>query len=167
MDKNNKIIFLILFSVILASSIYFLFNRPYDRIDVIDKDELSFRLERFLPRENIIGQAYIYSKKSNIAIDKIPDNMTINCNNREGFTVSIENKDSNVARNIEFLIENAENLIFEYPREFIVPPLSTKEMTLFVDADCSNAPRLLRPLFKVKDTQLDFNFSIYVDNRSE
>ena len=167
MDKNNKVKFLILFSIILTSSIYFLFNKPYDRIDVIDKNEFSFRLERFLSRGNIIGQAYVYSKKSNIAIDKIPDDMTIKCDNREGFTVSIENKDSNVARNIEFLIENAENLIVEYPKDFIVPPLSTKEMTLFVDADCSNVPRLLKPIFKVKDTQLEFNFSIYVDNRSE
>ncbi|MBI2522836.1 hypothetical protein HYW19_00430 [Candidatus Woesearchaeota archaeon] len=167
MDKNSKVIFLILFSVILASSIYFLFNKPYDRIDVIDKDEFSFRLERFLPRENIIGQAYAYSKKSDIAIDKIPNNMTIKCNNREGFIISIENKDSNVARNIEFLIENAENLVFEYPKDFVVPPLSTKEMTLFIDVDCSNAPRLLNPIFKVKDAQLEFNFSIYVENRSE
>ena len=167
MNKNSKAVFLILLSIILAGSIYSLVNWPYERIDIIDKDELSFRLERFLPRENIIGQAYVYSKKSDIAIDKIPDNMTIKCNNRESFTISIENKDNNVARNIEFLMENAENLIFEYPKDFVVPPLSTKEMTLFIDTDCSNAPRLIMPIFKVKDAQLEFNFSIYVENRSE
>ena len=156
---------LLLISLVVL--IYFLPNPPYDRIDIIPKEDDNFKLYSILPKENMVGQAYMYSKKYDIAIDRIPENMTITCNNRGSFIIDIENKDNAVVKDIELLIENAENLIFEYPKEFIVPPLSIKQMTLFVDADCSNVPKSVSPAFKVKGTQLEFDFTIYVENRAE
>ncbi len=167
MKNNEKLISLALVSVIILGIVYATFKPSYERVDVISKDNFSFKLQKILPNENLVGQAYVYSKKSNLAINNIPENMVIACNNRGSFTIDIENKDSNIAKNVNFSIEDAENLKFEYPNEFIIPPYSSRSMTIFIDADCQNAPKSINPTFKIKGTELEFTFSINVENRAE
>ena len=167
MKNNDKLLILALLSMVILSFTYFLFKPSHERIEIIGKDNLNFELQKILPIKNFVGQAYVYSEKSNLAIDNIPEDMMVICNNRESFTIDIENKDGGIARNIHFLIENAENLRFEYPKEFIIPPLSTKKITLFVDVDCPNAPKSINPIFKIEGTNLAFKLNINIENRSE
>ena len=104
MKNNDKLLILALLSMVILSFTYFLFKPSHERIEIIGKDNLNFELQKILPIKNFVGQAYVYSEKSNLAIDNIPEDMMVICNNRESFTIDIENKDGGIARNIHFLI---------------------------------------------------------------
>ena len=162
-NKNTGKIFAAAFMLVVLTFLIYSFLQPYDRIDVIEKDDLRFKLLN----RNTVGKAYVISEKTNLAINNTPENITMICNNRESFTLDIENKDDNIVQNIDFLIQNVENLKFEFPRDFIVPPKASRKMTFFVDADCSNAPAYVEPILTVKGTDLTFGFSIYVEDRKE
>ena len=143
---------------------------PYNRVDVIGRNDVRFKIKQIfkMPSRNPVMRGYaIFFQTPTLIINNNPKTTTMTCNNREPFTINIENKGERSSENIKFAVENSKNLKFKFPENIIIPPNSIREITFFIDADCANTPQKVTPTLKIEETDIEFTMNIFVENRME
>jgi len=166
MKKNIVLLILGCFMILIMG--FSIFSTSYKRVDVIGENDIIFKFKQMInmPNNNLVGYA-TYSKKYNLSVDNIPEDVTIMCNNQQVFTIDIQNKDKYVVKDIQFTVDKAKNLRFEFPENFIVPPLSSRRLSFFVDSDCTDVPQKIAPTLKILNTDIEFIINITVEERRE